>query len=900
MGYNRVMERKRMDNYLLSVLWATLMFGGCLARVVTVSPGPLVRVEGQPVSIRCDVTDYMGPREQDFEWMMSREPNSQHIKMISTFDASYSQASLSKRVASGDISVMRLQDNTVELKIAETKSQDAGFYVCQTPSTDSVFSGNYEAQVQLIVIPNTLLVTPQTPPPVVPEGSDVTLSCNVTRELTQSTYLSVTWSIKKGGTSEEILTFGPQGDVVTGAKYARRYADGAIRLAPGKSGLFELVISRMTTSDEGIYECNGTEWTHENGGKWIQIVGSKKEMGTIAVTPTGQSLSVKASSFSSAPSMNLHLTPGDKLMLLCSVTADNLPSLSLEVSWLANGRDIITMERSGVVISNTSASSMQGNHEEASIERIGANEYRLALRQVSTEDGGAYVCRIRAFIEKGGKSSGGGGRWHMAAEKTSSPVMVKVMHIKPSFTLDIETIVHPQMTSEPTELACHVTNITHLPLGSRLGVTWEHVALAGATSDSKAAHSIGSMDAYGNLLPGAIYSDRLKNGMMSLTRVQPDTFKLRILRTQEIDMGQYICAVSAWSINGQGDVLKTAEHHSLPLIVRWDAKRPSLDVVAKRIREASVGGATFEMGCTMMTQNLGEAGYSVLIQSQDSLQSNVRTIMTLSPDSVVQHGGATDPNRRDSLVLTKSGPVEFRFRLGGVQLSDRGFYWCDITAWTKQQPGQTWTRATSAESNKVKIDFQENGPSFSIAIHSDTSTVYPWQTAKMKCSLRVSGSSPKTDHLAYEVRWFFTRLRGGQTTTQVASVDRFGVVSKAYRNASSDVSMEREDTHSYTLNVHGAHDSDSGEYHCVATPWYLSASTGVWTQAGELTSSRIFLTVRFAVWESLKFPLLYGVTASIGVGLFSLVLGLVCAQCCCRNAAHTPRSRNKLMDLEMD
>ena len=37
-----------------------------------------------------------------------------------------------------------------------------------------------------------------------------------------------------------------------------------------------------------------------------------------------------------------------------------------------------------------------------------------------------------------------------------------------------------------------------------------------------------------------------------------------------------------------------------------------------------------------------------------------------------------------------------------------------------------------------------------------------------------------------------------------------------------------------------------------------------------------------------------------GVGLFSLVLGLVCAQCCCRNTAHTPRSRNKLMDLEMD
>lgn len=69
---------------------------------------------------------------------------------------------------------------------------------------------------------------------------------------------------------------------------------------------------------------------------------------------------------------------------------------------------------------------------------------------------------------------------------------------------------------------------------------------------------------------------------------------------------------------------------------------------------------------------------------------------------------------RDSLVLTKSGPAEFQFRLAGVQLSDRGFYWCDITAWTKQQPGQAWTKATSAESNKVRIDFQENGRSMCV------------------------------------------------------------------------------------------------------------------------------------------------------------------------------------------
>lgn len=88
---------------------------------------------------------------QDFDWLISKTVKGDtKIKIISTFEARYSDPSYSKRVASGDISVVRLADNEVELKIAEVKSQDAGFYWCQTPSTDSIMSGNYDAQVQLI------------------------------------------------------------------------------------------------------------------------------------------------------------------------------------------------------------------------------------------------------------------------------------------------------------------------------------------------------------------------------------------------------------------------------------------------------------------------------------------------------------------------------------------------------------------------------------------------------------------------------------------------------------------------------------------------------------------------------------------------------------------------------
>lgn len=83
------------------------------------------------------------------------------------------------------------------------------------------------------------------------------------------------------------MTFGPEGEVLTGGKFARRYTDGGIRLVPGKNGLFELVISRVTTSDAGTYTCSGTEWTHESDN-WIKIVEKTKEMGTVKVIPTGK------------------------------------------------------------------------------------------------------------------------------------------------------------------------------------------------------------------------------------------------------------------------------------------------------------------------------------------------------------------------------------------------------------------------------------------------------------------------------------------------------------------------------------------------------------------------------------------------------------------------------------
>lgn len=55
---------------------------------------------------------------------------------------------------------------------------------------------------------------------------------------------------------------------------------------------------------------------------------------------------------------------------------------------------------------------------------------------------------------------------------------------------------------------------------------------AGKGDDQQTSQPIGSLDGEGNLLPGPVYSDRLKSGVLSIRRVQPNTFTLRFLRTQ--------------------------------------------------------------------------------------------------------------------------------------------------------------------------------------------------------------------------------------------------------------------------------------------------------------------------------------------------------------------------------
>ncbi|KAJ8332285.1 hypothetical protein SKAU_G00427110, partial [Synaphobranchus kaupii] len=550
----------KMRNALFTYFFLFLTSGQVECRVVHVSAGPLVRVEGQTATLSCSVSEYEGPREQDFEWKVLR--GDQWLQVVSTFDLNYADRSLQDRMDSGDIIMERRGPASVVLQIHGLTPGDGTTYLCSTPSTDSVIKGNYEAEVKLTVIQDSLKVAPSVPPAVIPEGGPLELYCNASRDVSEQgyTHLSITWSVGRGAGPEDVMSFGPDGGVTVGVNYTQRYSAAGLRLDLQGGGVYGLVLTEVLPDDGGVYTCTAREWSREVGGAWQQILQRSAEIGEVKVTPTAQSLTV------SVEDDDITLSMDDTLNLTCSVAIDYQRSLGLEVTWLvspasgggsAEPQVLARMTRDGVV---------KGVDSPVGFARVEAGSFRLLVQGVVQSDSGLYSCRVRAWIRRSG------GEWYQAAQNTSDPVQVLVTMKEPDFKVMLLDGVTPQFSGDPTELECRVTGVSGLGAG-RLGVSWLYAAATpGDVISAGSGSVVASLDGRGNLRAGDGYGERVGNGLLVLSRSEPDVFRLRLLRTQDSDMGAYSCAVTAWSPAQNGGWEKGKEVHSEPLNVFWTPK----------------------------------------------------------------------------------------------------------------------------------------------------------------------------------------------------------------------------------------------------------------------------------------------------------------------------------------
>ena len=113
-----------------------------------VPAGSLVRVVGTELVIPCNVSDYDGPSEQNFDWSFSASGSS-FVELASTWEAGFPAQQYRERLQRGDILLRRTANDAVELHIKNVQHSDQGHYKCSTPSTDATVQGNYEDTVQV-------------------------------------------------------------------------------------------------------------------------------------------------------------------------------------------------------------------------------------------------------------------------------------------------------------------------------------------------------------------------------------------------------------------------------------------------------------------------------------------------------------------------------------------------------------------------------------------------------------------------------------------------------------------------------------------------------------------------------------------------------------------------------
>lgn len=116
--------------------------------MVRVPAGSLVRVVGTELVIPCNVSDYDGPSEQNFDWSFSSSGSS-FVELASTWEVGFPAQLYRERLQRGDILLRRTANDAVELHIKNVQPSDQGHYKCSTPSTDATVQGNYEDTVQV-------------------------------------------------------------------------------------------------------------------------------------------------------------------------------------------------------------------------------------------------------------------------------------------------------------------------------------------------------------------------------------------------------------------------------------------------------------------------------------------------------------------------------------------------------------------------------------------------------------------------------------------------------------------------------------------------------------------------------------------------------------------------------
>ncbi|CAG5979417.1 unnamed protein product [Menidia menidia] len=559
------------------IVLAHWVLQNAVCREVTLPNGPLFRVAGFPLSLPCRVSEYEGPRTQEFEWFLYRDDSGgRQIGVVSTRDKGFPYVPFQARVRNGEVRVERDSGDRVRLMIQRLRTEDQGKYECYTPSTDSTYQGNYSNSVTVKVIPDTLRVsfTRSLTGQPVPEGADLTLTCSASIQSEQLTHLSITFGRRAGSevpesgaggevsNVREIIAIDKLLGVVPGQFYKKRYDNGEITLekrnGEGGQGVYVMKMKAVQPDDTGSYFCETSQWILDPDRSWQKIASRTMDIGNLTVQQLAETMSV-----TSAPRGEVTLQVGSPLILTCEVLG--LPSdvnSGLLVQWMKRGSvssdeagtggvevEVARMSPDGLV----SWGDDLGRASGGSLEKVAEGKYSLKLFSARPSDSGVYRCAVSVYA---GRTSPGLSTPATLTQR-SEGVTVNLR------TKDVLVSAVAQLPRGPLlkrgntiTLICNATVTTTGPAQAQVHwLRWPlpEPVLKREPDPAPADPPVIQMPTrVATLMYNGVSNIYVNGSEISVDRLSAISYRLRVHVAASEDQGMYACHAEAWAQDPHG------------------------------------------------------------------------------------------------------------------------------------------------------------------------------------------------------------------------------------------------------------------------------------------------------------------------------------------------------------
>uniref|UniRef100_A0A672SVY2 Immunoglobulin superfamily, member 3 n=3 Tax=Sinocyclocheilus grahami TaxID=75366 RepID=A0A672SVY2_SINGR len=544
------------------------------------------------------------------------------------------------------------------------------------------------------LIPDTLTVmaTAQTLSKV--EGDTLQLSCEVTRQTSQHTHVSVGWYLRPSDDPSsgprDLVTLSRDFVLRPGGQYRQRLSSGDLRLDKTSPTSYRLTIYKLQPPDQGEFYCETSEWIQDPDRSWYAMTRKESEKTSVKVQPTDRDFSIQVTTERRA------YTAGEPLELRCTIDAQNVPERFFSVSWVFSSSPVAVIGPSAVPVLGPNYMEREATGL-LTVRKESPSVHLLKLQRLLPEDSGKYICRV---TEREKTLTGD----FIDRSKRSRNVQISVTPLRSNITVSLSSNTSEIMEGETVQLTCVVSSTV-----GPLSVSWQWTDKEGAGP----AVNVASVDREGTVTPGPTFRERSSFGEIRVERVRPDTFTLFLYNAFPTDEGQYRCSATEWSQSGTAPdwIWQQIGDESATKTVTVKSVESFFFVSASSRTPSVTFGDSFDLQCIVKPRHNPNVPAAVTWRFQPAEgDGEFRDLVTFTRDGTLQWGDQLLGLGTRTMVDRTPTNTNFRLSITRAGRKEAGTYQCAALLYRRNYDG-TWSTVANRTSNPLGISVLQPGES---------------------------------------------------------------------------------------------------------------------------------------------------------------------------------------------